>query len=75
VDVDDASLISSDRTGECYGLEALPRRIWELFPLTGTVSELCDRLLSEYDVDRDTCEREVLELLNDMAREGLIRTT
>jgi hypothetical protein len=38
------------------------------------VAELCEALLREYDVDRETCEREVLEFLNDSNFEGLIQT-
>jgi hypothetical protein len=73
MDVDNAMIIAN-AGGDCYGLELIARRIWQLLRRAGTVSELCEALLKEYDIDRETCEREVLEFLNDSTREGLIRT-
>jgi len=74
MDIDDAIVIANERGGNCYGLELIARRIWQLLPRAATVAELCEVLLKEYDVDRETCEREVLEFLNDSVREGLIQT-
>jgi hypothetical protein len=74
MDVDDATIIANAGGGDCYGLELIARRIWQLLPGTATVAELCEMLLKEYDIDRETCEREVLEFLNDSIREGLIQT-
>jgi hypothetical protein len=71
-DIDDAVVIANGSDSDCYGLEFIARRIWQLLDRTGTAAELCDALLNEYDIDRETCEREVLEFLNDSLREGII---
>jgi Coenzyme PQQ synthesis protein D (PqqD) len=74
MEVDDATVIANGRAGDCYGLELISRRIWQLLYRPTTVAELCEALLREYDVDRETCEREVLEFLNDSRVEGLVQT-
>lgn len=65
--------LSMDK-GMCYGLNRVGSRIWrELFsPIA--VADLCERLLREYLVDRETCEREVIALLRELCAEGLIET-
>jgi len=69
MDIDEATVLAN--AGGGYGVELIARRICQLIPLTATVAELCDVLLQEYEVDRETCEREVLEFLNESALEGL----
>jgi hypothetical protein len=71
--IDDAFVIANGSGGECYGVEGIAKRICQLLQSSMTVSELCDALMQEYEVDRETCEREVLEFLTDSAHEGLIR--
>jgi hypothetical protein len=72
MDVDDATVIAHGE-GSSYGLELIARRIWQLLHRPTTVSALCNILLEEYKVDRETCEREVLAFLNDSLHERLIQ--
>lgn len=58
--------------GTCYGFNPTATRIWALLATPQRISELRDRLLEEYDVDADSCEREVRELLGELERDGLI---
>ncbi len=74
VNVDDAVVIGRESIGEFYGVESIARRIWELLADGGKVADLCETLLKEYAVDRETCERDVLDFLNDAMSQGLIRS-
>jgi hypothetical protein len=47
-------------------------RIWTLLKEPRSVLQLRDTLLSEYDVDENLCERDLLILLEKMKSEGLI---
>jgi hypothetical protein len=60
--------------GVYYGLDGVGSRIWQLIQTPRSVSEICARLLDEYDVDAGRCERAVLALLGEMSRAGLIET-
>lgn len=58
--------------GVYYGLAAVGRSVWELIRQPRTVRELRDRLLDEYDVEAGRCERDLLELLQEMSDRRLI---
>jgi hypothetical protein len=55
-----------------YGLDTVGARIWKLIQIPMTVGALCDAIALEYDVEPDQCERDLLELLQKLASEGLI---
>ena len=58
--------------GTCFGFNATATRIWALIETPKRFSELRDELLGEYDVDRDTCERELRDLLATLQADGLV---
>jgi Coenzyme PQQ synthesis protein D (PqqD) len=58
--------------GVYYGLNDVGRRVWDLIQQPRTVHELKEILLQEYDVDPEKCSRELIDLLQDLAKHGLI---
>ncbi len=58
--------------GVCFGLDAIGARIWALIGSPVTVAAVCETLTSEYEVDAETCGRDVQDLLADLRAEGLI---
>ncbi len=68
---DDLILFSADR-GMYYGTQAVGSRIWTLIADEVSVAELCDWLVEEFSVDRVTCEREVLQFVEQLAEEGMV---
>ena len=66
------AVILNARTGTYHGVEEVAARIWELLQEPRTVREIHAALLEEYDVDADTCRRDLLGLLQALAAEGLI---
>ena len=58
--------------GMYYGLDGVGTRIWDLIKEPQAVSSIRDTILDEYEVDRETCERDLLEFLGQLADEGLI---
>jgi hypothetical protein len=75
MDIDEATVIAPQNGGNCYGVESIAKRIWQLIGQTETVAELCEVLLKEYLIDAETCELEVLEFFNESGRQGLIQVT
>ena len=59
-------------TGTCYGLNQVGSRIWHMLATSPRISAICETLLAEYSVGSDDCERQVLDLLEDLYSEGLI---
>lgn len=72
-DIDDEKVMMSVERGQYYGLDPIGSRVWELIEKPIRVSDLIDALLLKYDVDRDTCERDVLEFLGELREDGLLR--
>jgi hypothetical protein len=59
-------------TGICYGLNKVGTVLWQQITGPVTIAEICAALLARYDIDAETCERQVLELLGEMQAEDLI---
>jgi hypothetical protein len=55
-----------------YGLDPVGARVWGLMSEPRTVAELRDAIVAEYDVDAATAERDLLDLLEEMASRGLV---
>jgi hypothetical protein len=71
-DLEGETVMMSIRSGMYYGLDSIGSRLWQLIEQPRSVSELCDILLKEYDVERAQCERDVIALLNEMHGEGIV---
>ena len=71
-EVDHEVLALSIERGICYGMNGVASRIWNLLAKPIRIDDLCAELLAPYKVEPDVCEREVLELLEDLRAEGLI---
>jgi len=70
----DGELIGmSVEQGACYGLNSVGTHIWELLAEPRSIDDLCGQLKNEYDVGDDECLREVLELVEDLRAEGLVK--
>jgi hypothetical protein len=56
-----------------YGLDSVGTRIWTLIERPRRIGEVVDELLREYSVERTTCEDHVLEFMEKLLEEKLIR--
>jgi hypothetical protein len=72
-DIDDEKVMMSIEKGRYYSLDPVGSRVWELIEKPVKVSELIDALLLKYDVDRATCEQDVLAFLEDLNKDGILR--
>jgi hypothetical protein len=57
---------------QCYRLDEVGSRVWELLQSPVRVDRVRDALVSEYDVGREACERDLLALLGELAGSGLV---
>jgi Coenzyme PQQ synthesis protein D (PqqD) len=73
-EIDDEILALSIEQGTCYGMNQVGSRIWNLLSKPIRICDLCAALLGAYRVDPDVCERQVLDLLEELRAEGLITT-
>ena len=63
-----------DLASESYfGLDEIGTRIWTLLNEDASAGEMIETLLEEYEVERQTLEADVGELLGNLLEAGLIR--
>ena len=70
--IDDEVVVLSIEQGTCYGFNPVGSRVWTLLERSTSVRDLCATLVAEYSVDPHVCERQVLDLLEELRTEGLI---
>lgn len=76
------NVISTELSGEAilldldagiyFGLNSVGTDVWEMLSTRISVREIHERLLTIYTVDADRCRKELVQLLERMAEEGLI---
>ena len=71
-EIDDEVVMMHIKTGKYYGLDDIGSRIWELMENKIQVKTIIEQLLKEYNVDEQECEKDVLELLEQLESNNLI---
>ena len=71
--VGDETVILDLASGTYYGLDPVGARIWQLMAEGKTLATVCKILLDEFDVNRETLERDVLHLTQEFSAKGLVK--
>jgi hypothetical protein len=58
-----------------FGLDAVGTRVWQLLNDGQGQSAMVDTLLDEYEVERETLEQDISELLDRLSAAGLIEVS
>ena len=74
-DLADEAIILDLKTGVYYGLGEVGARIWGLIQEPQTIQQIKNVILSEYEVDEERCERDLLNLIQDLAAKGLVEVS
>lgn len=60
------------KTGVYLGLNQIGTRIWQLLQEDGALSRVLEIMLGEYDVTRDKLSQDLLDLVGQMEKQGLL---
>jgi len=71
-EVNGETVILHFESGDYFGLNDVGTLVWRMIEQPRSVSELRDAILREYEVDDNQCERDLLDLLKELHRRGLI---
>ena len=74
-DLQGEAVVLGIEKGVYYGLDEVAARVWELLREPRQVSVIRDAIVSEYDVDVATCQRDLLDFLNRLEAEKLIEVS
>ena len=73
-DMDGETVMMSIEQSEYYGLDSVGTRIWNLIEEEMSVSDICTSLVSEYEVEKQQCQQDVIHFLQDMIEQKTIIT-
>lgn len=74
-DLGEEAAILGMRSGVYYGLNPIGARVWNLLQQPRSVGEIRDAIVGEYDVTAEYFEPDLIKLLQQMLREGLVELT
>lgn len=70
--LDEDAVMANIDSGYYFGVNKTSKRIWEIIATPNTIADICSCLLNEYNIDTVTCETQVMALINELVREGLV---
>jgi len=71
-EIDDEVVLMSIEKGAYFGLNNVLSRIWKMLEEPVAVSKICETLQEDFDVEREVCEKDVVEALQQLAEKELI---
>lgn len=72
-DLDGEIAILNMKNGVYYGLNPVGSQIWNLLQKPKTVEELSEAICKDYDVEKETCRKDVSKLIEDLLDNGLVK--
>jgi hypothetical protein len=72
-DIDDEKVMMCIEKGKYYKLDPVGRQIWDMMENPIKVSNLINVLIEKYDVDKETCEHDVLAFLEELYESSILR--
>jgi hypothetical protein len=72
--LDGEAVLLHVKTGQYYTLNRSGTRIWQLIERHGSLERVKSAFCSEYEVDADTAQADILELVARLESKGLLTT-
>lgn len=66
------TVILDPTSGRYFGLDGVGARVWEMLQSPTSLSSVVATITAEYDVDTETCERDLRALLAELDAKGLV---
>jgi hypothetical protein len=70
--LDGEAAILNVQSGEYYGLDEVGAAVWRMMSESLWIGEIIQRLTSEYEVDPEQCEADLIGLIDKLAEHGLV---
>ena len=71
-DLDGEKVMMDLEKGQYFALNSVASRIWEVIQSPISINQVVDTLLEEYEVEREECEKSVLEFVQGLEDASLI---
>jgi hypothetical protein len=74
-ELQDEAVLLNLTTGVYFGLDPVGTRIWQLFAEREVLADIAHAIVREYHVTEDRCAEDLLTLIADLDREGLVQVS
>lgn len=74
-DSDDRLLVFNSETTDCIGLDNIGATIFQMLKKPQSLIKIRNKILNEYNVEADKCEKDLIELIQKLNVSGLISIT
>jgi len=71
-EIDDEVVILNLKREIYFSLDGAGVQIWEALNEPRSVAEICASIIAQFDVSPSECEADVIEILSDLSRAGLV---
>lgn len=71
-ELDGEAVILQLESGMYYGLDPIGTRLWQLIQTHGQLKPVFDAALGEFDVEPETLQKDLLQLVTDLAARKLV---
>lgn len=71
-DLDGDLVMMNEKLGRYYGISGVGARAWELLETPASVDDLVNSICQEYDIDSETCYRDITQFAQDLMKVNLI---
>lgn len=71
-DLEGEAAILNLKTGVYHGLNQVGAEVWRMLEKPVSVRKLLDAMLAQFEVERDACEIDLIRLLDELNKRGLI---
>ena len=72
--VGDETVILNLESGMYFGLDGVGKRIWESIEAGNSLTEIVSMIASEYDVEAQQAEGDLLEFVTELVERGLLQS-
>jgi len=72
-DLDGEAAILNMNNGTYYGLDPIGAKIWNMLKNPSNLDNLVGIITKEYDVEKERCEKDLIELVNELIENGLVK--
>jgi hypothetical protein len=72
--IDNEMVFFNQNTGKYFATGPVGAEIWEYLTMPRSIGQICDHLLTKFEVDRATCETEVRSFVGDLIEGGIVTT-
>lgn len=73
ITVDDSLVLVDGKGGQYFGLNGIGAVIWHLLEEGCDENAIIDKIMDEYDVDKEVVAEDLQRILNELAEAGLVQ--